>query len=194
MAALAHETLIRGLEKRGFALRDFENVLAREISPNEDFRSLHPHGYPEGVVIERVDPTNDAQAELHVRTSLSGFVDGEPAPALLQTGLNAVRHPRSRSFNARIGDRVVAAGAMAVNGELCPLFGVSVIPEARRRGIQLAMILERLHLGASEGARFAVIHSEPGIPTDRNASRIGFRLVYTKVTMAMAGEGLERSM
>lgn len=62
-------------------------------------------------------------------------------------------------------------------------FGVSELPEFRRRGIQQALIAARLQACVDAGCELACIHSSPGIGTERNAARMGFALAYTKVTL-----------
>jgi GNAT superfamily N-acetyltransferase len=65
-----------------------------------------------------------------------------------------------------------------------------VLPRFRRRGIQQALMAARLEHAASRGARFATIGARPGIPTNRNAMRMGFRLAYTKVVLVKPGPAL----
>ena len=47
---------------------------------------------------------------------------------------------------------------------------------------------------AARGATLAVIHTSPGIATERNARRLGFVMAYTKVVMTMPREGLASSV
>lgn len=70
------------------------------------------------------------------------------------------------------------------------LFGLSVLPEYRKRGIQQAMIGERLRIARQEGAHFATISARPGVATERNARRMGFEVAYTKAIVVRPGAGL----
>jgi GNAT superfamily N-acetyltransferase len=65
-----------------------------------------------------------------------------------------------------------------------------VKPAYRRRGIQQALIVARLERGRERGSRQAFIISGPGIPTERNATRLGFGMAYTRVVLVKRGEGL----
>ena len=48
----------------------------------------------------------------------------------------------------------------------------------RKHGIQSAMILERLRIAQTEGYEYALIASSPGATTERNALRLGAKVVY----------------
>jgi predicted acetyltransferase len=79
---------------------------------------------------------------------------------------------------------------MEMLGDLATLYGVSVVPDMRRRGIQLAMMAWRLREAARRGAVIVTIGSLPGASTESNAMRMGFRVAYTKAVMVRPGAGL----
>jgi len=188
----ADETLIAGLSRRGFELREFENVLARRLTPDEDLRSLHPHGWPLDLTLVHVDPGDPAQVRTFVDVSTQGFrTDGEPLSAVYKAATTKmVEHVRCDSFLARVNNIDVGGGAMESADRVAGLFGTSVAPAYRRKGIQAALILRRLERARERGCELAVIHSQPGIATERNALRMRFFLAYTKVILAMPGPGL----
>ena len=70
------------------------------------------------------------------------------------------------------------------------LFGASVRPAFRRRGIQQALIAARLDRARSLGAELASVTSHPGIPTERNAARFGFQLAYVRAVLVKRAPGL----
>jgi GNAT superfamily N-acetyltransferase len=70
------------------------------------------------------------------------------------------------------------------------LFGTSVLPAFRRRGIQQALIAARLGRALSLRADLASITSHPGIPTERNAARLGFQLAFVRSVLVKRGPGL----
>lgn len=189
------ETLITGLSRRGFRLREFENALTRELPPNEDLRAVHPNGWPEGLVLVHVDPTDDVQVSTFAEMSTQGFrAAGEPLSDVYKvTTTKTVRHPRCDSFLARFQGTDVGGGGMESSDQVAYLFGTSVARTHRRKGIQAALILRRLELARERGCSIAVIHSQPGLPTERNALRMGFIPGYTKVVLTMSGSGLEPS-
>jgi GNAT superfamily N-acetyltransferase len=186
----ADQTLIDGLAARGFVLRRFEMTFYRSISRVEAIASPYPA--PDGVTMAVVDPGDARAAEEFARVSLSGFLpEGvEPTPELLEASKRVVTHPRSIAVRAMVGGRCVGAGAMEMLGDLATLYGVSVVPDMRRRGIQLAMMAWRLREAARRGAVIVTIGSLPGASTESNAMRMGFRVAYTKAVMVRPGAGL----
>lgn len=191
----AHASLLRGLAERGFALHEFENVLAREIAPDEDLRAQAPHGWPEGLEIVRVDPADAAQVRVFVDVSTSGFrPEGAPiAPALFETTRRIVAHPQCDSYLALVNGEPAGGGSVETGTEGAALFGASVLPQFRGRGIQQALILRRLERVRERGGSLACISTHPGIPTERNAIRLGFFMAYSKAILMRQAEAQPRS-
>jgi GNAT superfamily N-acetyltransferase len=182
VAPYTDPTLLRGLQARGFTLREFENVLGR---PLDGEAAPHPHSTPAGLTVEVVDEANPQELEEWVSVSTLGFrpMDEPFAPHFHDITLRLAQHPRTTCHVARIEGEVVGGCAVEVFEDFGALFGTSVHPDHRRRGVQLALMLERLAFLERAGARFATIGSAPGIPTERNAARIGFRPMYTKAVL-----------
>ncbi|GAB5495902.1 MAG: hypothetical protein Phyf2KO_09820 [Phycisphaerales bacterium] len=204
IAQFVDESLLVALAEHKFELRQFETVLARQIGDNEQIDPTPMGGWPvddEGneLVIERVDPDDEQTVFESWRVAMSGFIDSprEPTEKELNMHRKIVSHPHGDFLVARFGNRIVAAGgAEYPRGDdiaVGVLFGVSVLDEFRRRGIQQAMILHRVIGAQRRGAKVVVIHSVPAASTDRNSMRLGFEPCYTKVIMAVSGEGLEAS-
>lgn len=192
LSPFAPPSLLASLAQRGFVLQRFGNVLARKIPQGDDLRALLPQGWPAGLTIERVDPKDAAAVREHIEISESGFLaEGELLPQeFLEVGLKAVQRPSQDAFVARLGGEAVAAGGCESSEGATVLFGTTVKPAWRGRGIQQALIVARLERGRERGSRLAVIISGPGIPTERNAARLGFEMVYSRVTLVKHGEGL----
>ncbi len=197
----ADESLLKALGDRGFELRQFETVLVRKIDPDASALGGLTHGWPvddEGrkLTIERVDPNDEALVLESWRVAMSGFMDepSDPTEGQLEMHRQIVGHPHGEFIVAKFGDTIVGAGgAEYPRGDdisVVVLFGVSVLDEWRRRGVQQAMIAHRVEQGRLKGAKVAAIHSLPGASTDRNSMRLGFAPSYTKAIMAMSCEGL----
>ena len=196
LCTFVDQSLVDGLAQRGFTLKHFENVLSREIESEEDLQAALSHGWPAGLVLERVEPGDAAREDLFIDVATSGFRDpGEPvAESLARTVRRVIGHPRNDCYLALLEGAAVGGCGMETAGEIACLFGTSVQEGARRRGIQQAMIVHRLERARQRGASLATIHSKPGIPTERNAARLGFGMAYTRAVMVMKGEGLVPSM
>ncbi len=189
------ESLITGLVSRGFQLCEFENVLSRELNETDDLRASHPFGWPDDLDILHIDPTDHSKVESFIEVSTRGFrAEGSPvSDVLAATTTRTVKHPRSDSFLARMRNENAGGGGMECSERIACLFGTSVDLKFRRQGIQLALMIRRLERAIECGCELAFIHSQPGIPTERNAMRLGFTLAYTKVVMAMPRSGLVAS-
>ncbi|MGK3992604.1 GNAT family N-acetyltransferase [Sorangium sp. So ce1024] len=189
----AHESLLRGLAERGFVLREFENVLAREIAPDEDLRAL-TRGGPDGLAIVRVDPADDAQVRVFIEVSTSGFrPEGEPiTPALFDVTRRVVAHRGCDSYLALVHGEPAGGGCVEISGEGAALFGASVLPRFRERGIQQALIVRRLERVRERGCPLVCISASPGIPTERNAMRLGFFMAYSKGVFVQCSENSQR--
>ncbi len=189
------QALLAGLAARGFVLREFENVLAQPLSPGDQPLNPLPGGWPAEVTIDRVDPSDEAAVREFIEVSNSGFLpEGAPVPEVfMESGLKALRAPTYDSYVARVGREVVGAGGCESSDGSTALFGTSVKPAYRKRGIQQALIAKRLERAREKGSRLAFIISGPGIPTERNAARLGFHMAYTRAVLVKHGEGLEPS-
>ena len=86
---------------------------------------------------------------------------------------------------------------MDVTGACAALFGAAVAPDYRRRGIQQALVAERLRVARERGAKVATIGCRTGQEpsgTERNARRMGFQAAYTKPHLVRPGPGLAAAM
>ncbi len=172
----------------------------RELPADEGLRALLPYGWPrdgEGrsLAIRKVDPADEAAVRQHTEIAGSGFrAEGTPAtPTELATASRVARDPGTELYLAWFGDTPVAGASVELHHHVAALFGLSTIPAFRRRGVQLALLVARLERAQQAGIPLATIGSLPGMPTERNAMRLGFRVAYTKVVLRKPEPGLERS-
>ena len=63
------------------------------------------------------------------------------------------------------------------------LFGAGTLAEFRGRGLQTALLRLRMQVAAQDGCEVAVIVTQGGSTSQRNAERLGFRVAYSKATM-----------
>jgi ribosomal protein S18 acetylase RimI-like enzyme len=183
---------LRRLAEHGFVLQEFENTLVLPLQGLGDPRALLPGGWPPGLRVERIDPRNASQVEFFVKTSASGFIpDGSAVPEqFLRDGTRAATAPEHDSFIAHIGNEVAGAAGSGTRHGVTSLFGASVLPRFRRRGIQQALMVVRLERALGLGSDLVDITSHPGIPTERNAGRLGFQLAYVRAVLVKRAAGL----
>lgn len=205
----ADPSLVTALEKHRCVPLVFENTFFRALSPNERVTPLVQT--PAGLRVSRVDPNDAAAVRQYSAIAMSGFVPEGQSPSEDDFAMSArvVAHPRTVAMLATIDGEPAGAGAGAVsdpvemgaradggaNGgtRVLAMFGASVLPQFRNRGVQQALIAARLNHGIEHGATMASIGAKPGIATERNARRMGFELAYTKVHVVKPGPGLMRN-
>jgi GNAT superfamily N-acetyltransferase len=174
VSPLADESLRAELGRRGYAIAEFNSVLIRRINSEEPFTP------PAGVVIERV--TEDT-----VRPWMNAIAQGFALDIVVADevfgGFAAL--PGALPFLARIEGKVVGGcgGRVIPEARLAALFGTATLPEYRSRGVQTALIAQRLLEAARAGCEYAVVSTIPGSGSQRNMERRGFRLAYTKAVM-----------
>jgi GNAT superfamily N-acetyltransferase len=195
LSPFADETLIAGLAARGFVIREFENVLARDLPAGEDLDAALPHPTPAGLELTPLDRTDPDALTRIAEVSLRGFYpDTDIPPPMLEASRQTLALPATLTYAATLDGQLAAAGSVHLGDRAAALMGVSTLPPFRRRGIQQALIARRLAAARDHGCILATISSKPGIPTERNALRLGFTMAYTKVIVVRPGPGLAASV
>lgn len=174
VSPLADPSLLALLGRCGYRVAEFNSVLIRRISAEE------PAPRPAGVTIERVTPATDRP---WMRALAQGFSDVVPVEDNFLLGFSGV--PGNLAFLARLDGEIAggSAGRILPQARILALCGSSTLPEFRRRGVQSALIAQRLQEAALAGCEYAVVSTQPGSGSQRNMERKGFRVAYTKVVM-----------
>ena len=176
--------LLSELTKRGYRITELNNVLWRRLQPAE-----HLPPTPLGVQIRRgrVDEA-ESLADIVTRS----FYPKGDAPA----GLHEILAPLYQiqgavSLVATVDGKPVAAGGGMVLPQygVMALFGAGTLEEFRGRGIQTALVAERLRLASAAGCEFTVVVTQGGTASQRNCERMGFRVAYSKATAVKLFEG-----
>jgi len=174
VSPLADPSLRELLAPRGYRITEFNSVLIRRLDDCE------PVALPEGVALEPVTASNE---KLWSDVVAQGFAEFGPLPDNIFTPFAAL--PASINYLARV-DAVPAGGGMACimrEAGIVALFGTATLPGFRRRGVQTALIRQRLWEAAQSGCEYAVVSTMPGSGSQRNMERRGFRVAYTKLVM-----------
>ena len=66
---------------------------------------------------------------------------------------------------------------------LATLFADSIVAQYRRQGLHRELILARLNEALVQSCDLATASTLPGSISQRNYERLGFQVVYTKVTL-----------
>lgn len=89
------------------------------------------------------------------------------------------------AFVAQVGGIPVACGTGLVipQHRVFALCGAGTLQAFRGRGLQTALFRARMQAAAESGCEYAVVVTQGGSASQRNAERLGFRVAYSKATV-----------
>ena len=93
------------------------------------------------------------------------------------------RVPGAQNLVATIDGKPVGTGSLTPVRTVAWLGGASTLPEARGRGAQHALLIDRLHRASRMGCTLAAVTAVPDGVSARNLLRVGFQLLYTQAVM-----------
>ncbi len=170
---LADASLFALFRERGYGVTEFSNVMVRQIDPADHWTES------DGIEISKV---GREEMDLWTLTVAQGFADNYPVTEEtirvmkifgLSNGMEC--------YLARVNGRIAGAATLSLRGKIAGLFGASTLTDFRRRGVQTALLMSRLRRAGEEGCEIAVSLAQPGSPSQRNITRLGFRTLYTRV-------------
>ncbi len=173
VSPLADPNTFMLLNARGYEPFEFTSVMFRPLRAGTSTRR------DSGVSVRVVGPE---EHELWAQTAARGWGEFEGLGDFM-LGLSRVSAARkhSPSFLAELDGQAVATGALSIWEGVALLAGASTVPEARRRGAQLALLDARLAYAIEHGCDLAMMCAQPGSASQRNAERQGFRIAYTRI-------------
>lgn len=170
-----HPTLLELVRRRGYCLVEFNNVLVYSLS-----------GVECAPADPRVRAAGSSEAELWAHTVGAGFFERDRLdPDELEVGRTLFRTRGTQCLLAFDGEGPAAAAALRIHERLAGLFADSTVTCFRGKGLQTALILERLNQAIRAGCDLATASTFPGSVSERNYQRLGFRVAYTKVMMSL---------
>lgn len=164
-------------KERGYAIAELNNVLYRNLDPAEEFPPP-----PDHCQIRR-SPMDEAEVAGSIVES-AFFPDGAPdAFRGLITPLYQMEN--ALPFVATIDGKPVACGTGLIIPEhkVFALCGAGTLGAYRGRGLQTALLRARIQAARDAGCEFAVVVTQGGTVSQRNAERLGLRVAYSKVTV-----------
>lgn len=173
-----HEPAVFELfKKRGYAIAELNNVLFRKLDSQETFAP--PQARCE-IRPSRLDEAETAGAIVES----AFFPDGAPEA---YRGLIAPFYQIEGAlpFVASTEGKLVACGTGLVipQHKIFALCGAGTLAAYRGRGLQTALLHARMAAAVQAGCEYAVVVTQGGTTSQRNAERLGFRVAYSKVTV-----------
>jgi ribosomal protein S18 acetylase RimI-like enzyme len=184
LSALADPSIGALLTNRGYTLVGFENVLGRRLPAAAD---AHP---PREIAISESTADElaswlDVLIDGFALPDTQGVVSHEEFPrAALEAVLGAMTASAGfHRYLARVGGALAGGAGLRVCDGVAQLCGAATLPALRRRGVQTALLAERLSVASRAGCDVAVVTTQPGSKSQENAQRQGFDLLYARAIL-----------
>ncbi len=134
-----------------------------------------------GLEIRRVDPDDAADVAAWAGLFVAGFaIVGPLAEAWRRFNPHLVRDRGYQQFIGSLGGRDVAASAMFNRRRVAWLGAGTVLAEARGRGIQRALIADRVRRAGAAGSTRVLATAELDTVSAANLERLGIGRIWTR--------------
>jgi ribosomal protein S18 acetylase RimI-like enzyme len=173
-----HEPAVFELFKeRGYGIAELNNVLFRELDAQEKF--------PPPPAECEIRPSRRDEAETAGAIVESAFFPAGAPEAYRGLIAPFYQIDGALPFIASVAGRLVACGTGLVipQHKIFALCGAGTLAEYRGRGLQTALLHARMASAVRAGCEYAVVVTQGGTTSQRNAERLGFRVAYSKVTV-----------
>jgi GNAT superfamily N-acetyltransferase len=159
---------------RGYTPFEISSVLYQPLA-----REQAPPDGP-GIEVRVIHPD---EAELWTAVNARGWAHEHPEfePFMKEIGALLTAREGSACFLASVDGTPAAAGALSIYHGVALFVGAATVPEHRRRGLQLALLSARMDYARKHGCDLAMMVTEPGSNSQRNAQRQGFAIAYTRI-------------
>lgn len=182
-AAAAPGWLVVGMEDPTSAGQALEWPVGVHSGPIADVLAAAATEAPSiaGLAIRRVDPDDAAEAARWAELFIAGFgVDDPVASAWRRFNPELVRARGFHQFIGSLDGRDVAASAMFTRRRVAWLGAGTVVAEARGRGIQRALIADRVRRAADAGSTRVLATADLDTPSAANLERLAIHRIWTR--------------
>jgi GNAT superfamily N-acetyltransferase len=184
-AAVCHEIcpiagvrLLPMLNARGYRPIEISNVLFLALPGKAD-----PPGPPSTLQARVV---GEQEHDLWAATAAEGWREAGDFRELMRA--SAARRS-GVDFLVEWEGSPIAAASLVIHEGVALMAGASTIPCWRGRGAQQALFRARLAYAAGAGCELAMVVTEPGSASERNAQRYGFQVAYTRTKWMLPAPG-----
>ena len=173
------------LTQRGYVLRSFENVLARELPA----QGLPP--VADGVELtipgeEDFARWLDVVVTGFMAPDTQGVASPEEFPrAVIEEVIADMAGAEGLvRWLAHRGGEPAGAGSMRLDRDgVAQLCGAATLVPHRRRGVQTSLLSQRLTYAAERGCDIAIVMTMPGSKSCENVMKQGFELLYARAVL-----------
>ena len=168
---LADFSLTAHLDRRGYRVLEFSNVL---------FRDASAEGLPSPRSGAQIQRAASADAGLWSRVVAEGFLGPDYPVEMLSLFEWLFRSEAGSGYLARVDGVAIGGGGTLIHEGVATFFGDSTIAAHRGRGVQLDLIAARLKDAVANGCDLVMATTQCGSISQRNYERLGFRVAYTR--------------
>jgi len=188
VASLADPSLLVLLSRRGYQILEQTHLLALPVEPAKSFPAeIKAQPGSEGMTAGKVQVSKVTPGEIRpwAEAVLRSFFEGpeEPPRTLLEGAIAMGSIPSATGWMAQIDDRIAGGGSLIIHDGVALICGDGTLPAFRGQGVQSALLRARLDQARQAGCDLAVICTQPGSGSQRNAERQGFYVVYARTMM-----------
>jgi len=170
LSPLAGVALVATLVQRGYQPIEQSTVLVQALAD-----------VTAPAVASRARIAAPDEIEAWVACSIAGWAAESGMAAQMEPIARlAFMNPAMTSFCVERDGALIATGSLGAHEGVALLAGASTEPAHRGAGAQAALLAARLEVARARGCDLALMCTEPGSTSQRNAERNGFRVAYTR--------------
>lgn len=177
------------LSRRGYVLTGFENVLALPLRALPQLTGHTRTG--SAIVVTRAAESEAAHWAHVVATGFrhADVFDAPPSQDVVdQHAIDQIFRDLGSveglvRYIATLDGEIAGGASMRTWKGIAQLCGAATLPQHRRRGVQTSLLRQRLEDAARDGCDMAVVTTQPGSPSQENAQRQGFELLYARAIL-----------
>jgi GNAT superfamily N-acetyltransferase len=158
----------------------YQPIFQQSASKSPSIQNTPANAQPGEIRVRAIAPD---EAELWAAINRRGWTSENPelSDFLLEFSSIAANREHAISFLAELDGVPGAAASLSIYEGVAVFSGATTVPEMRRRGLQSALLSERLRYGSEIGCDLAMMVTLPGSDSQRNAERNGFQIAYTRM-------------
>jgi hypothetical protein len=171
------------LAERGYRPIELSTVLVQPLA------EMHEPAAVAGLSVRVIDDVDNAA---WVDTAVLGWgTDPVFAQVIRELSQVVVQNRAMTNFVVERDGMPIATGSLGIHEGVALIAGASTVPDGRGLGAQGLLLAARLAEGRRRGCDVALMLTNPGSTSQRNAERRGFRVAYTRTKWRLASGGAD---
>lgn len=175
LCPFAHDSLLKYLNGRDFTISHLDQLLVTTLPPSTGTADASPFN---------IVMMDDANRQTWIEIIATAFSDEKSeCIANRDVAMPTAFSANYTGFLAYFKSKPIGAGGIYLRDGLAELAPDGTLPSFRQQGVQMALMKYRLNYAVAQGCRLVTVACAPGISTQSNAEKLGFKTAYTKPVM-----------